>query len=98
VAGTQLRAGGHLFAKGIGMHSASRLTYRLNGLYRRFEADVALDDQVGSGALQWCVVDGQAHKSDVIHGGAPAVSVDVTGGKQLSPIVDSPSRATNWTA
>ena len=88
------------------MHSASRLTYRLNGLYRRFEADVALDDQVGSGgsAVVRVFVDGQERtKSDVIRGGAPAVpvSVDVTGGKQLSLIVDFAERGdeldrVNW--
>ena len=49
VAGTQLRSGGRLYAKGIGMHSASRLTYRLDGLYKRFEADLALDDQTAGG-------------------------------------------------
>lgn len=106
VAGTQLRSGGHLFAKGLGMHSASRLTYRLNGLYKRFDADVALDDQVGSGgsAAVRVFVDGEERfKSDPIRGGAPPVpvSVDVTGGKQLSLIVDFAERGdeldrVNW--
>jgi NPCBM/NEW2 domain len=106
VAGTQLRSGGHLFAKGIGMHSASRLTYRLNGLYKRFDADVALDDQVGTGgsAAVRVFVDGQErYKSDPIRGGAAPVpvSVDVTGGKQLSLIVDFADRGdeldrVNW--
>jgi len=106
VAGTQLRSGGYLFAKGLGMHSASRLTYRLNGLYKRFDADVALDDQVGSGgsAVVRVFVDGQERfKSDTIRGAAPPVpvSVDVTGGKQLSLIVDFAERGdeldrVNW--
>ena len=106
VTGTQLRAGGRPVAKGIGMHSASRLTYRLNGLYRRFAADVALDDQVGSGGsvVVRVFVDGEErYKSDVIRGGSPPVpvAVDVTGGKQLSLIVDFAERGdeldrVNW--
>lgn len=106
VAGTQLRSGGKLYAKGLGMHSASRLTYRLDGLYKRFEADVALDDQTGGGGsvVMRVFVDGQErYKSEVIRGGARPVpiSVDVSGGKQLSLIVDFADRGdeldrANW--
>jgi hypothetical protein len=47
VAGRELRLGGSAYDKGVGMHSASRLTYDLGGKYRRFEALVGLDDQTG---------------------------------------------------
>lgn len=104
--GTQLRAGGHPFAKGIGMHSAARLTYRLAGAYKSFEADVALDDQVGaagSAIFSVYIDDRLAFKSDVIRGGAAAtpVKVDTTGGKRLSLMVEFADRGdeqdhANW--
>ncbi|HVU87299.1 MAG TPA: NPCBM/NEW2 domain-containing protein [Pirellulales bacterium] len=104
--GTQLRAAGHTYAKGIGMHSAARLTYRLDKRYRRFAAEVALDDQVGDrGAATFGVYvdDKLAWKSDMIHGRmAPVpVDVDVSGGKRLSLIVEFGDRGdeldrANW--
>jgi hypothetical protein len=47
VAEHDLRLAGSTYDKGIGMHSHSRLTYRLSGAYRRFEALVGLDDNDG---------------------------------------------------
>ncbi|HEY4309881.1 MAG TPA: NPCBM/NEW2 domain-containing protein [Pirellulales bacterium] len=106
VVGTQLRAGGHPAAKGIGMHSAGRLTYRLDKRFRKFEADVALDDQVGDGGavvFGVYVDDKLAWKSDVIRGGMrpQPVSVDVSGAKRLSLIVEFGERGdeldrANW--
>ena len=97
VTGSQLRAGGHPYSKGIGMHSAARLTYRLAGAYKSFEADVALDDQVGAaGSVIFSVYvdDRLAFKSDVIRGGAAPthIKVDTTGGKRLSLIVEFADR------
>jgi hypothetical protein len=97
VAGTQLRAQGHPYAKGLGLHSAARLTYRLDQHYRAFEADVALDDQVASGGSVICAVyvdDKLAWKGDVIRGGAAPVpvKVDVSGAKRLSLIVEYAER------
>jgi hypothetical protein len=104
--GTQLRAAGHPYAKGIGMHSAARLTYRLDKRYQRFAAEVALDDQVGEhGAATFGVYidDKLAWRSEMIHGGAAPVpvDVDVTGGKRLSLIVEFGDRGdeldrANW--
>ncbi|MBI2824873.1 MAG: NPCBM/NEW2 domain-containing protein [Planctomycetia bacterium] len=93
VTGTQLRALGHPYAKGIGMHSAGRLTYRLDKRYRAFDADIALDDQVGRGGSVVFAVyadDKLAFKSEVIRGGAPPVPVhvDATGARRLSLIVE----------
>jgi hypothetical protein len=47
VAGRELRLGGATYDKGLGMHSESRLAYDLGGRYRRFEADVGLDERTG---------------------------------------------------
>jgi hypothetical protein len=47
VAGRELRLGDATYDKGLGMHSESRLTYDLGGRYRRFEADVGLDERTG---------------------------------------------------
>jgi hypothetical protein len=47
VAEHDLLLGGSTYDKGIGLHSHSRLTYRLAGGYRRFEALVGLDDKDG---------------------------------------------------
>ena len=79
--------GGRRYLKGIGMHSASRLTYRLDGKYRRFDAAVALDDSAGNGGSVtfgvYVLRDGswkEAYTSGIVRGGeAPRpVSVDVT--------------------
>ncbi len=98
VTGTQLRAGGRLYAKGLGMHSASRLTYRLDKSYRRFEAEVAIDDSTHGGGSVGCRVfldEQQVWASDTVRGGMPPVpvTVDLKGGKQLSLIVDFAERA-----
>jgi hypothetical protein len=106
VTGSQLRAAGHPYAKGIGMHSAARLTHRLAAGYKAFEADVALDDQVGgagSAIFSVYVDDRLAFKSDVIRGGAKPtpIKVDTTGGKRLSLMVEFADRGdeqdhANW--
>jgi hypothetical protein len=93
VAGSRLRAGGQIYVKGIGMHSASRLTYRLDGSARRFEAEAAVDDETqgrGSVVFRVFVDEREAYKSPPIRGGMPPtpLSVDVRGGKRLSLIVD----------
>jgi len=93
VLGSRLRAGGHPYAKGIGMHSAARLTYLLDKRFHTFEADVALDDQVRAGGAATFAVyldDKLAWKSDVIRGGMPPVPVKVETGsaKRLSLIVE----------
>ena len=94
VVGTQLRAGGRLYAKGIGMHSTSRLTYRLDAKpYKRFEAALAIDNHTdGRGSVVFRVfVDAQErYHSPVVRGqmNIIPISVDVLGGIQLSLIVD----------
>jgi hypothetical protein len=98
VTGTQLRAGGRCYVKGIGMHSAARLTYRLDKPYRRFEAGLAIDDATsgrGSVAFRVFVDSQEKYASPIIRGGMPPapISIDITGGQHLSLIIDFAERA-----
>lgn len=93
VQGLQLRGGGREYLKGIGMHSAARLTYRLDDGSRRFDALLAIDDAtLGKGSVVFRVfVDTeQRYVSPEVRGGEQPlpISVDVTGGRLLSLIVD----------
>jgi hypothetical protein len=92
VTGARLRSGRQLYEKGLGVHSAANLSYRLDGAYRRFEAEVALDDHVGTGgSVTFRVyVDGeQRFDSGLVRGGDTPrpVTVDLRGAKLLSLIV-----------
>jgi NPCBM/NEW2 domain-containing protein len=98
VTGTTLRASGRLYAKGVGMHSAARLTFRLDKPYRRFDAYLAIDDQAaGHGSVTFRVFADRDQKfaSDTIRGGQPPVpvSIDVSGARQISLVVDFGERA-----
>ena len=96
--GQRLRHGGFLVPKGLGMHSASRVAYPLDGQWRRFEAQVALDDTAGRhGSVVFRVFLGdeadqwqRAYESPVVRGGAPAlpVSVELGAARAIALIVD----------
>jgi hypothetical protein len=98
VLGTQLRAGGRLYLKGLGMHSAARLTYDLDKPFRALAADVAIDDQTaghGSALFRVYIDDGSGkwqlrYESPIVRGGAAPVplSVDLASAKRLSLLVD----------
>jgi hypothetical protein len=93
VTGGQLRCVGRLYLKGLGVHSAARLSYKLDRPWRRFQAEVGIDDSTaGKGSVGFRVfVDGkQMYASPPIRGGmAPqAVSIDLDGAKQLDLVVD----------
>ncbi|WP_435059606.1 NPCBM/NEW2 domain-containing protein [Streptomyces sp. bgisy060] len=45
-----LRLNGVTYAKGVGTHADSTITYALNGAYARFRSDVGVDDEVGANA------------------------------------------------
>jgi hypothetical protein len=101
VEGGPLVVGGKRYLKGIGMHSAARLTYPFGGKYKRFDAAVAIDDTAerhGSVTFAVYVIrDGklqEAYKSDVVRGGEPPrqVSVDVSGAESLTLVVDYADR------
>ena len=98
VAGTWLRSGGVLYLKGIGMHSAARLTYNLDQPYKSFQAELAIDDSAsGGGSVRFRVfVDGQEKfTSETIRGGMKPmpINVDLPGAKQLDLVVDYADRA-----
>jgi len=93
VAGGRLRSAGNLYLRGIGMHARSRVVYRLDRPYRRFEAELAVDESAGAkGSVQFIVatIDGREVKQlypdpaesepRIIRGGeAPRpIAVDIT--------------------
>jgi hypothetical protein len=91
VRGTHVRSSGRLYLKGLGMHSGGMLTLILPHKCRRFDAELALDDEVGQrGSVTFNVKvvgvkDGKStilreFTSEVIRGGAAPVpaSVDLT--------------------
>ena len=98
----QLRASGKPYAKGLGMHSPARITYDLKGAYRRFQAELAIDDEAGQGGsvvFRVFVDDGsgawqERATSETIRGGEPPVplSVDLAGAKRISLLVDYADR------
>ncbi len=63
LAGRPLALADGVYDRGLGMHTASRVTYRLDGQYRWFEAVVGLDAHAGPhGRARLAVlVDGQRH-------------------------------------
>lgn len=107
VLGGRLRSASGMALKGIGMHSTARVAFELNGGYRRFDAELALDEQAGfGGSVAYRVLvesaagdaDSSAWKvaytSPVIRGGEPCVpiSVDVSGASRMALIVDFADR------
>lgn len=97
-AGGMLHCGGRLYLKGLGVHSAARLSYVLDRPYRRFDAELGIDDSThGAGSVRFRVlVDGRERlTSEIIRGGAPPVpvSVELAGAKRLDLLVDFADRA-----
>jgi hypothetical protein len=99
--GEPLTVGGQRHLKGLGMHSASRVTYHLEGKYRRFDALAAIDDSAGKkGSVTFAayVLQGDqwtaAYTSSVVRGGDPPqpVSVDVRGAQGMTLTVDFADR------
>jgi len=93
VTGLNLRAGGRRYASGLGMHSASRITYPLDGTATHFAASLAIDDETdGRGSVAFRVfVDGEEkYRSPIVRGGERPIPIEVpiAGGKQLSLVVD----------
>ncbi len=85
--------GEEVYAKGMGLHSKTTLTYTLGGKYRRFEAVVGLDAATGKrGAAEVRVlVDGKEVKALpalTATAGSTVLLIDVTKAKELTLIVD----------
>lgn len=92
VLGQPLRFGSQTFARGIGVHSLSRLTYAVDPSFRVFRTQYAID-----GELPWADVtvrvklDGKTvHEQKNVKSGklASVVSVDLNGAKTLTLEVD----------
>ncbi len=93
VMGGPLRIRGQLFRKGLGQHSGSELTYRLDGPWRRFEATVGIDDSAhgGGSALFIVKLDGRVvWRSDELTGrsGTQEARVELGKAKELTLAVD----------
>ena len=94
----RLRHGGFTFPKGLGMHSASRVAYRLDGRWRLFQAELALDDTAGRhGSVVFRVFLGDeadrwrlGYESPAVRGGEPplAISVELGSAQAIALIVD----------
>src|SRR5262249_43111537 len=92
VAEHDLRLGGSTYDKGVGLHSHSRLSYRLSGAYRRFEALVGLDERDGrAGRVRIRVLaDGEAlvDRERTLRDGPLPISISVEGVRELTLEVD----------
>ena len=107
VNGGPLRLNGREYAKGLGMHSRSVVSYDLVGEFSQFRATVGIDDSAGGkGSVQFAVeVDGERVFTSRLMTGAGKPTaigpVDVAGKKRLTLIVEFGERGdildhANW--
>ena len=102
--GPSARAG-RVYPKGLGMHSASRLTYRIPSGWERLAAQVAIDQMSGErgsvvfrvellGGGQWQ----EAYRSPIVRGGQPprGLAVELAGAEQLALITEYADRGDEW--
>jgi lysophospholipase L1-like esterase len=89
--GHTLTLNGKTYAKGLGVHAASDLSFNLNGQYNYFFSDVGIDDEVSSGSAVFQVwADGvKIYDSGTLNANSPIKSmvVSVAGVKQLRLVV-----------
>ncbi|MCP3914163.1 MAG: hypothetical protein GY711_01260 [bacterium] len=93
-----LRAGGRAWARGLGVHAPSRLTWRLDGAWKELRLGAAIDDQVleqgnHKGSVVFRVhVDGEVrYESPIVRGGGELPRIPVialVGAKELILEVD----------
>lgn len=79
--GKQLKLGSKTYAKGLGVFAVSRVVAPLGRRFDRFQTDVGIDAETGSGGSAIFQVFGDGKKlyeSPLCKGGAPAVAVDVS--------------------
>jgi len=92
-AGGPLVLDGRTYARGIGMHARTEMTFAIDGRYSRFHARVGVDDAGGAlGRVVFGVLaDGRpVFQSDPVGGGDPArpVALDVGGARRLTLVAD----------
>ncbi|WP_413754302.1 NPCBM/NEW2 domain-containing protein [Streptomyces sp. R-74717] len=82
VDGNPIRLNGTAYAKGIGTHANSTVTYTLNGAYSRFQSDVGVDDEVSANSTVRFEVWGDGTKlyetPAVMTSASPTRSIDVS--------------------
>ncbi len=83
IKGNPLTLNGVTYAKGIGTHAASSITYNLAGKYSTFQSDIGIDDEelgVGTGSVDFQVIaDGNViYDSGIVTGGMPTQSINVS--------------------
>ncbi|MGB7563915.1 MAG: NPCBM/NEW2 domain-containing protein, partial [Prochlorococcaceae cyanobacterium] len=92
--GATLTINGTTYAKGLGVHAASSITYSLGGLYNRFQSYIGIDDEFTGGignVIFRVLADGvEIFQSGTVTGGSDPqfVDLDVTGRQTLQLIVD----------
>jgi hypothetical protein len=107
VNGGPLRLNGREYAKGLGMHSRSVVSYDLAGEFSQFRTTVGIDDSAGGkGSVQFAVeVDGErVFTSRPMTGASKPTAIgplDLSGKKRLTLIVDFGERGdildhANW--
>jgi len=88
-----IRAGEKIYARGIGVPTTSRLTYSLDGTFRRFDTQVGIDAAArGRGSARFRVyVDGlPVYTSPIVRGtdSPVSISVPIEGAKRIDLITD----------
>ncbi len=87
--GGPLRLGAREYARGLGLHSQSLVTYRLNKKYTAFQATIGIDAVTeGRGSVVFRVLaDGKAvFTSDIVRGKTPAFAVGPIPMKEVSQL------------
>ena len=98
VSSGMLRAGRRLYVKGLGMHSRSRVMYKLAKPYSKFEAELAIDDSAGErGSVIFLAarhIDGRFRivpdSKILVRGGDPprSISIDLRGAAAVALFVE----------
>jgi fibronectin type 3 domain-containing protein len=100
VGGNPIRIRGTTYARGIGTHAISQITYELGGQFQSFISDVGVDDETfGQGFVEFKVVgDGKVlFDSGVLGGNSPVVHVNVSvAGVQQLQLLAINGIAANW--
>ena len=101
VGGGQLRVGGRIYEKGLGLHSRSRVIYEVPPGATRFEAEAAIDDEATGGSVIFRVFTADATgafrpaaETPIVRSGeAPrSISAELKGAKQIALVVEYADR------